>query len=91
MHREDKVIIRLNGQVKEEFKKIADEHGLTVSAMGAYVLGQFVRTQKRIVDPIGEAFMEGLAKKVAEEIKTPGDGGTVPGGDPSERSEAKDP
>ncbi|MBY6270396.1 hypothetical protein [Parageobacillus thermoglucosidasius] len=47
MARDDKVIIRLRSDVKEEFQRIADELGMTISALGSYVIGKFVRENKK--------------------------------------------
>lgn len=40
--RDEKVIIRLREDVKKEFQRIAEEYGLTISALGAFVIGKFV-------------------------------------------------
>lgn len=40
MARDSKVVIRLTDEVKEEFQKLADSYGMTISALGSYVIGR---------------------------------------------------
>lgn len=57
--------IMLEPEIEEKFKEIAKSMGLTVSALGAFVIGQYVRQQSSIVDPMID-FAKGL---MTEEIK----------------------
>lgn len=70
MQRDDKVIIRLSVEKKEEFQKLAEDLGMTMSALGAYVIGNFLRTQKKVLDPLvaemGEVAKKAVEKAVAE-------------------------
>lgn len=66
MQREDKVIIRLSVEKKEEFQRLAEELGMTMSALGAYVIGNFLRTQRKVVEPIVSEMGE-VAKRVLEQ------------------------
>jgi antitoxin component of RelBE/YafQ-DinJ toxin-antitoxin module len=47
MARDERVIIRLRADVKEEFQRLADDMGMTISALGSYVIGKFVTDHKR--------------------------------------------
>jgi len=65
--REVKVIVRLTAEKKEEFQRLAEELGITMSALGAYVIGNFLRTQKKVLDPL-VVEMAGVAKQAVERV-----------------------
>lgn len=67
MAREEKIMVRLSKSIKDDFQALAEEHGMTMSALAAYVIGQFVRTQKRVVDPMAQE-MAAVAKKAIEQV-----------------------
>jgi antitoxin component of RelBE/YafQ-DinJ toxin-antitoxin module len=67
LQREEKVIIRLSADKKDEFQRLAEELGMTMSALGAYVIGNFLRTQRKVIDPLVTDIAE-VAKKVAERV-----------------------
>lgn len=46
MARDEKLIIRLTDDVKDEFQTIAEGMGMTMSALGSFVVGDFVRRTK---------------------------------------------
>jgi len=45
--RDERIIIRLRTDVKEEFQRLAEDMGMTISALGSYVIGKFVVDHKR--------------------------------------------
>ena len=47
MARDERIILRLRTDVKEEFQGMAEEMGMTISALGSYVIGKFVVDHKR--------------------------------------------
>ncbi|MCL6588178.1 MAG: hypothetical protein K6T72_17085 [Anoxybacillus sp.] len=47
MARDERIIIRLRADVKEEFQDMAEQMGMTISALGSYVIGKFVVDHKR--------------------------------------------
>lgn len=60
--RDDKVIIRITEDIKLQFQKQAEKRGLTMSALGAFIIGDWVREQlaeERIQD---DAFRETFEK-----------------------------
>lgn len=60
--RDDKVIIRITEDIKLQFQKQAEKRGMTMSSLGAYVIGDWVRGQlegERIQD---DAFRDTLSK-----------------------------
>ena len=71
--REKKVIVRLSEEKHEEFQRLADELGLTMSALGAYVIGNFLRTQRKVLEPLvdemGEAAKQVVLKAAEAEVE----------------------
>lgn len=71
--REKKVVVRLSEEKHEEFQRLADELGLTMSALGAYVIGNFLRTQKKVLEPLvdemGEAAKQVVLKAAEAEAE----------------------
>lgn len=60
--RDDKVIIRITEEMKIQFQKQAEKRGMTMSSLGAFVIGDWMRLQiegERIQD---DAFKDTLAK-----------------------------
>jgi len=53
--RSEQLMIRINGDMKSKFASYANEHGMTMSAMAAYVIGAWVRQQdanlKQVIIP----------------------------------------
>jgi antitoxin component of RelBE/YafQ-DinJ toxin-antitoxin module len=67
--REDKIMIRINGEIKEKFQSLCDEYGMTMSGMSAYLIGAWVRQQEQITNPMIESIknvMTETAKKALE-------------------------
>ena len=80
MAREDKVIIRLTVEVKQKFATIAEEMGMTVSALGSFVIGSFVRQQEKVVMPMQEAMKRALVEAAEKAVRD--DGQPVSGASP---------
>jgi len=66
--RDEKIMVRLSTDIKNEFQELADEYGMTMSALAAFVIGQFVRTQRRVVEPIIEQMAETARQAVKQAI-----------------------
>lgn len=50
MARADRVIVMLESDIKEKFRNYAIRMGLTESALGAYILGQWIIQQEKTND-----------------------------------------
>jgi len=66
--RDEKVMIRLSSDVKKEFQTLADEYGVTMSAMAAFVIGQFVRMQRRVVEPMVQQMADAAKHAIGQVI-----------------------
>jgi len=73
MARDCKVMIRLHEDVKNELQVCAEEYGLSMSAFGAFVLGEYLRNQKKvqapIIDSLKTGMLEAMKDMVTEEDK----------------------
>lgn len=71
MARDERIIIRLRADVKEEFQDMAEEMGMTISALGSYVIGKFVVDNKRMRDLQEKMIMPAvneLVKMIADDM-----------------------
>jgi antitoxin component of RelBE/YafQ-DinJ toxin-antitoxin module len=46
MAREEKIIIRVSEDMKNSFQALAEEMGMTMSGLGSFVIGNFIREEK---------------------------------------------
>jgi len=46
MAREEKIIIRVSEEMKTSFQSLAESMGMTMSGLGAYVIGNFMKEEK---------------------------------------------
>lgn len=66
--RQERIIVRLNPDMKERFQEIAGQYGITMSALGAYVIGQWVVNQEGIRTQIPEKIKEVMLATIGEEM-----------------------
>lgn len=52
MARNSTLHIAIREDKKKELQDFADRYGLTASALGAYIIGQWIDVQKRYVGPV---------------------------------------
>jgi len=69
MARNAKVIIMTDERVKERLQDYADRLGMTLSGLGAYILGQWVYQQDKMVNPFMERMKDVLVQIAREEVK----------------------
>lgn len=65
MARDQFVKVRLNADIKAEFQELANEYGMTMSALGSYVVGSFVKQQRKLIDPL----IAELGGQIVETVK----------------------
>ena len=70
MARQDRVSIMLETEIKERFQYYATSMGLTNSALGAFLLGQWVFAQDRVNGPMMEAMKDLMTKAVSEQMQS---------------------
>lgn len=69
MARDAKVIIMTDERVKDRLQFYADQLGMTMSGLGAYILGYWVYQQDNIVNPLIEEMKGVMSQRVREEFK----------------------
>jgi antitoxin component of RelBE/YafQ-DinJ toxin-antitoxin module len=72
MARDEKVIIRLTEEVKTKFQNIAERYGLTISALGSYVIGEYVARIERneeMQEKIFETMLKDMEGMVAQDAE----------------------
>ena len=69
MARQDRVSIMLETAIKERFHYYAESMGLTDSALGAFLLGQWVFAQDRVNGPMMEEMKKVMTTAVKEQMQ----------------------
>lgn len=69
MARNAKVIIMMDERVKERLQGYADQLGMTLSGLGAYILGHWVYQQDKMVNPFIERMKDELVQIAGEGMK----------------------
>lgn len=68
MAREQQVMIRLTDEIKTDLQRYAANYGLSMSSLGAYIIGQWVYQQKKIVEPVvnsqGKQIQDAIEKQL---------------------------
>lgn len=67
MARENKVMIRLTDDIKNDFKQMAEDYGMTISALGSYVIGKYVQEEKR-KRKLQEEMLNPMVEKVSQNL-----------------------
>lgn len=71
MARDEKVVIRLTDDVKNEFQEVAGTMGMTISALGSYVIGDYLRrlkNDKAIVEKMASQTVNYFANQSMDRI-----------------------
>jgi len=68
MARNAKLIIMTDERVKERLQFYADQLGMTLSGMGAYILGYWVYQQDKMVNPLIEQVKDAVVQIAMEEM-----------------------
>lgn len=69
MARDDKIIIRVSEDMKKDFQSLAESMGMTMSGLGAFVVGNYMREEKhkrdmqlRLLDQVTPQFLDAVNK-----------------------------
>jgi antitoxin component of RelBE/YafQ-DinJ toxin-antitoxin module len=62
-----RVGIRLNQKVYDKLQEIADNYGMTVNSLMAYVLGQWVDTTYGLKDKVTKRMLDVMSKMIVQE------------------------
>lgn len=67
MAREEKIVIRVSEEMKDSFQELATTLGMTMSSLGSFVIGNFIReeTYKRQMQ---EKLLEQVAPQIVDSM-----------------------
>jgi antitoxin component of RelBE/YafQ-DinJ toxin-antitoxin module len=69
MAREEKVVARMTAEMKEKIQEIAQDRGITMSALIAYVLGSYVQ-QEEFKKEMTEKALSNLVPEISKMIES---------------------
>lgn len=69
MARNETIHVAVREDIKQDLKKIADDYGLTMSALASFIIGQWVYSQKTFVNPTLFEMKELAKEKFCEEVR----------------------
>ena len=68
MAREEKIVIRVSEKMKNDFQELADSMGMSMSGLGAFVIGHYMREelhrrqmQDKLLEQLSPHLLESLA------------------------------
>lgn len=64
MARNATIHIAVRSDIKVKFAKIADEYGMTMSALASYIIGQYVYNHAKFIDPLSDDIRHLVMDKV---------------------------
>jgi len=68
MARSVPVKILLNEEIKAKYVKYCDRYGISMSAMAAFIIGNWVYSQEKLADPVVEQLMDKLKDSLGDKI-----------------------
>lgn len=74
MARNATIHVAVRKDVKEQFARIADRYGMTMSALASYIIGQYVYSQRELIDPLSDDVRHIIKDKVREVFEEEGGG-----------------
>jgi antitoxin component of RelBE/YafQ-DinJ toxin-antitoxin module len=73
MGRDIRVAFKMNEEKKEELQAYADSYGVTMSALCALIVGQWLHNQNQVINPI----VESMGQVLREQLKNLDDNESV--------------
>ena len=67
--RDIRLSIKISEEKRDELKAMAESYGVTMSALSALIIGQWLYQQNEIVKPTVESMKEVIAESVKEAIE----------------------
>lgn len=68
MGRDEKIVIRINSAVKERIQKYADEMGISMSSLCAFIIGSYLRNQESVVQPLLKSMQDTFKDNIQTDI-----------------------
>lgn len=77
MARNVTIHVAVRNDIRERFAKIANEYGMTMSALASYIIGQYVCNHEKVINPLGDEIKflikEKFSQVVREEVEGRGE------------------
>lgn len=67
--KDTQVKIRLRTEMKDDFQAIADTYGMSLSSLGAFIIGSYVKNQKQVITPMMDSLGDKLTAIIKEQVK----------------------
>lgn len=64
MARDMRVAFKLSEEKKEELEEFANSYGVTMSALCALIIGQWLHQQKKVINPMVQAITEAMTTQL---------------------------
>lgn len=79
MARDARIVIMIDEKIKNRLTEMADQMGITLSGLGSFILGQYVKQQDYILKPMTEQFIKQMMEMTKEMIEdqAPGEANPV--------------
>jgi hypothetical protein len=69
MSRDTRLSIKISEEKRDELRAMAESYGVTMSALSALIIGQWLYQQNEIVKPMVESMKEVISESVKEAIE----------------------
>ena len=69
MSRDVKLSIKISEEKRDELKEMAESYGVTMSALSALIIGQWLYQQNEIVKPMVESIKDVIGVAVKEAVE----------------------
>ena len=69
MSRDVKLSIKISEEKRDELKEMAESYGVTMSALSALIIGQWLYQQNQIVKPMVESVRDVIGEAVKEAVE----------------------
>ena len=70
--RDVRLSVKLTEDKHGELKGFAESYGVSMSSLSAYIIGQWLHHQKKVVEPMGEGMKQVIAEVLKETIEQAG-------------------
>ena len=74
MARNATIHIAVRDDIRERFAKIANEYGMTMSALASYIIGQYVYNHEKVVSPLGDEIKFLIMSKLNQVVREEAEG-----------------
>lgn len=63
MVKSEKIVIKVTPETRDKLKEYAGSYGLTMTSLGAFIIGQWINNQEKITKPVVDALVQSTASQ----------------------------